>query len=213
MILVRRALQKVAQRAVRLLESCSKSVTLAVFAAPVRRLFGSTFRGSWFRNTAPHASFEAGVLLALAAGILRARPWTLCFFHFKNTRVSQTECVLVFVPGGRLVVFVASRPTPPNTRCAAWSQARHRPCCAVQRCDAGRRAPKRRVARCGIFRGLFRQQPACLVPVCRSRSVGSCGKPTTHARRRQFFPNFDRTDRLVAWGSQTPEQACPNEVR
>jgi len=49
----------------------------AVFAAAESKTLSETLSESVFDT----ASFEAGVLLALAAGILRVRPSTFCFNH------------------------------------------------------------------------------------------------------------------------------------
>jgi len=132
----------VALRAVRLLALFSKSVTLAVFAALARGLCLGPPLGECIRHTARlfEASFEAGVLLAFAAGILRVpalrHSVLTTLFTVKSTLVFRKLCVLVFVQ--RVAAWLFLSPvglpahTPRGARCAAFSKDRRRPCCAVQ---------------------------------------------------------------------------------
>jgi hypothetical protein len=185
----------VALRAVRLLALFSKSVTLAVFAALARGLCLGPPLGEVGFVVLFYASFEARVSTSTYRGHYPRTP-SVIQSEKRYTRVSQILCVLVFVPGGR-VSFLSPlglpRPNPRGALCAACSQARQRPCCAVARCDAGWKAPQRRAVRCGLFSVSFFAKSRCvfcvrLPAVAPTVGPGRSGRARKDVLPRQFSP-------------------------
>jgi len=169
-----------------------------------------------FCEHVPRASSAPAVFHVLSLRFLELH---FCKALLFTPNLFRKPCVIVFGPGaaGESFLSTAGLPRPPTRGglCAACSQARRRACCAVQRCDAGRRALERRAARGGFSHGLFRQAPVCFVQVARRPALSREGRKFTACGTRGVgsFPRSDRTDRLALSEKGRQGQSRLVEVR